>query len=81
MTQRMVEANPEDVVFAGGSPEKQIQILTKSAADNKFRGRLIFKQSPRDGRTYLMYVPEKSTFEKAVSPMSMGMSGLSTYEE
>ena len=81
MTQQMVEADPNDVVFAGGSPEAQIQMLTKAATDNKFRGQVIFKQSPRDGRTYLMYIPEKSGFAKAISPMAGGTSVMGAFEE
>ena len=81
MTQTMVESNPEEVVFAGGSPEKQIEMLTKSAQDNKFRGDVRFMQSPRDKKWYLQYIPEKSTFQKAVSPIAGGMSVMGGFEE
>ena len=59
----MVDSNPEEVVFAGGSPEKQIQLLTKLAQDNKFRGEVRFMQSPRDERWYLQYVPKNTPFQ------------------
>jgi hypothetical protein len=67
MTQTMIESNPEEVVFAGGSPEKQIQLLTKVAQDNKFRGEVRFMQSPRDDRWYLQYIPKNSSFQNAVA--------------
>lgn len=69
----MTTADQERVVFAGGSPEAQIQILTKAATDNKFRGDVQYMKSPEDGRVYLVYKPEMSTFQKAVAPSSAGM--------
>jgi hypothetical protein len=79
MTQQMIDSNPEEVVFAGGSPESQIQLLTKAAQDNKFRGQITFKQSPRDQKWYLQYIPEKSTFGKAISPMAAGTTVMGAF--
>lgn len=72
MTQRMIESNPEEVVFAGGSPEKQIQLLTKVAQDNKFRGEVRFMQSPRDKKWYLQYIPKQSAFQNMAAGAAAG---------
>lgn len=72
MTQTMVDSNPEEVVFAGGSPEKQIQLLTKVAQDNRFRGDVRFKQSPRDNKFYLQYVPQNSTLQNIAAGITGG---------
>jgi hypothetical protein len=74
MTQKMTTVDQNLVVFNGGSPEKQIEILTKAATDNDFRGDIKYQKSPADDRVYLVYTPEKSTFQKAIAPSSAGMS-------
>lgn len=55
------------VIFQGGSPEKQIKILTKQAEDNGYRGSVIYKKSPKDGKIRLLYVKRNTPFQSSVS--------------
>lgn len=58
------------VVFQGGSPEKQIELITQQANENDFRGSVKFQKSPKNGKIYLIYMPEKTGFQHAVSGLS-----------
>jgi len=75
LTQKMSEADPSTVVFAGGSPEKQIEMITKIASDNKFRGEVRLMKSYKDDRIYLRYLPKLSNFQQAASGAAAGIRG------